>query len=274
MERPRTDTDIFKEFIGREQDLRAIPRYNMYDVMVYRTNLFTHSHRTATIVRALSPLAKQVFGSSYDSRRAEILGYVHDDAEIIFGDIQAGNKSKMTDAQLQEVSDAERAGIYDIAARFPRKVGGYLYIDLLADAMDHSSLESQVVSYADKYDAMGEALHEVYAGNPHFTMNVVNEYGRIPTPPEYYHGYFGAFLDKFPEMQPLLELPFPMFEPVALLDYPKIINGRQLHTQENIHLSVGDHHYDTWKQIILADSIDEVARDLYVPKESLFLSRR
>lgn len=269
MERPHSDTDIFRDFIGREDDLRALSRYDLYEVMLYRTNLHTHSLRTATLVRALSPLAEQAFGIDYDPRKAEILALVHDDAEIVFGDIQAGNKSKMTPVQLQEVADAEQAAIYEIAARFPRKVGGYLYIGLLAEAMDHSSLESQVVSYADKYDALGEALHEIYAGNPHFTTNVINEYGRIPTPPEYYNGYFGTFPDKFPAMQPLLELPFPMLEPVTLKDYSRIITGRQLHARETIHLPVGDHHYDTWKQIILADGVDEVVRDLYIPKEFL-----
>lgn len=269
MEAPGVSADIFTEFIGRENDLRTLQRYDLYPVMLYRTNLFTHSHRTAALVRALNPLAQQIFGTQYDPKRAEILALVHDDAELVFGDIQAGNKSKMTAAQLREVEDAERAAIYERAAQSPRKVGGYLYIDLLADAMDHMTLESQVVSYADKYDALGEALHEVYAGNPHFTVNVVNEYGRIPTPPEYYYEYFQKFPGKFPDLEPMLALSSPMLEPVTLQDYSQVVIGRQPHDQESIRQPVGDHHYDTWKRIIIADTIPEVVRDLYVPKESL-----
>lgn len=64
--------------------------------MMYRTNLYTHSYRVAAIVHALNPFAEKVFGKAYDERKAEILALVHDDAEIVFGDVQLGNKSRMT----------------------------------------------------------------------------------------------------------------------------------------------------------------------------------
>ena len=62
------------------------------------------------------------------------------------------------------------------------KIEKYVYKDLLFESAEHSTLESMIVSYADKYDAYGEAVHEIFAGNHYFTTHVINEYGKIPTP--------------------------------------------------------------------------------------------
>jgi len=261
--------DVFLGFVGRDEDLRGVSRYSLYDVMLYRTNLYTHSHRVAALVRAMNLLAASVFGSDYDPRKAELIAYVHDDAELLFGDVQAGNKSKMTVDQLQQVKDAEERAIQEIAKRFPVTIGGYSYKQLLIEAANYSSREAQVACYADKYDALGEALHEVFAGNYHFTTNVVNEYGRIPTPPEYYAGYFKLYTDKFPEMRPLLDESFAMFEPVPNRDYSLIVREGRPHTANNLVKLTGDLHYDTWRHIVWEATNDEVRRGLYVQKEFL-----
>jgi 5'-deoxynucleotidase YfbR-like HD superfamily hydrolase len=254
---------------GRNDALRSVTRYSLYDVMLYRTNLYTHAHRVAALIRAINPAAMKVFGPTYDPIKTELLGFVHDDAEIEFGDVQAGNKSKMTTVQLREVEDAEKRAIDVVAGRFPSHIAGYKYKDLLLDAAEHTSLESQVVSYADKYDAYGEALHEIYAGNHYFVTNVVNEYGRIPSPTEYYVAYFQAFGNKFPAMAPLLAEPLPCFEPCVGRDYASVVKKGRPHTKESLYIPTGEHHYDTWRQIIVADTNDEVVRDLYVQKEFL-----
>ncbi len=269
MEKLRDKSDPFLDFVGRNQDLRALTRYSLYPVMLYRTNLYTHSHRTAALVRAINPVASSVFGASYDPRKAEIIALAHDDAELVFGDIQAGNKSKMTAEQLARVREAEERAIDEIAARFPAEVAGYAYKDLLREAADYSSLEAQVVCYADKYDALGEALHEVHAGNHHFTTNVVNEYGRIPTPPEYYADYFAKFPEKFPGMTPMLADAHPLFERVIARDYSTVVARSVPHIESTLHTPTGNPYYDTWRQIVLGDTNEEVVRDLHVQKEFL-----
>ncbi|HEX8763098.1 MAG TPA: YfbR-like 5'-deoxynucleotidase [Candidatus Saccharimonadales bacterium] len=258
-----------RKFPGRDNALRALTRYSLYRVMLYRTNLYTHSERVAALVRAINPTAESIFGTTYDPVKAELLGFVHDDAELIFGDIQAGNKSKMTPDQLKEVREAEHKAIGEIAQRFPERIAGYSYKTLLKDAADHTSIESQVMCYADKYDALGEALHEIYAGNRCFTTNVVNEYGHIPTPPEYYTEYFAHFPDKFPDLRPLLAVGLTLFRPVVLKDYDSIAKTHSPHGLESLTRPTGDTHYDEWRRIVLADTNDEVIRDLYVTKEHL-----
>lgn len=169
MATPRTSSkqreikELFRDFHGRDDDLRTVTRYSVYDVMVYRTNLYTHSHRTAALVRAINPHATAVL-DGYNPKKAELLALVHDDAELIFGDVQAGNKSKMTPQQLQEVQEQEARAIKKIAKRFPKYIGEFVYEQLLEEAANHSSIEAHVVSYADKYDALGEAYHEIWGG--------------------------------------------------------------------------------------------------------------
>lgn len=259
---------LFVGFDGRDADLRSVTRYSMYDIMMYRTNLYTHSHRTAALVRAINSHALSLF-KGYDTKKAELIALVHDDAEIIFGDIQAGNKSKMTPEQLREVHEQEARAIKKIAKRFPKQVGGYVYETLLEEAADYSSLEAQVVCYADKYDALGEAYHEALAGNHYFVTNVVNEYGKIPTPFEYYRDFFGGFLSRFPSLAPLFGVPPPMPLPVHTDGYRSLVLDRVPHSRQSLEQPSGHHHYDVWKRIIMDDTNEEVVDDLLRVKEKL-----
>jgi 5'-deoxynucleotidase YfbR-like HD superfamily hydrolase len=262
-------TKLFSGFVGREMDLRAVSRYSLYEIMLYRTNLWTHSHRVAALVRAINPVAVRVFGAAYDPRKAELMAHVHDDAEIIFGDIQAGNKSKMTAEQLQKIKAEEKRAIDVITKKLPKKVGGYSYSQLLTEMADHSSLEAQIVSYADKYDALGEALHEIFAGNHHFITRIENEYGQIPIPTEYYAKYFQDFADKFPATRQLLKQQHALFEPVENRDYSAVALVGKPHTERSIRELTPDPHYNNWRQLVLDNTNNEVRRDLYIQKEFL-----
>lgn len=259
---------LFVGFNGRDADLRSVTRYSMYDIMMYRTNLYTHSHRTAALVRAINSHALSLF-KGYDRRKAELIALVHDDAEIIFGDIQAGNKSKMTPEQLCEVHEEEARAIKKIAKRFPKRVGGYVYETLLEEAANYSSLEAQVVCYADKYDALGEAYHEALAGNHYFVTNVVNEYGTIPTPFEYYGDFFSGFSHKFPGLAPLFADPPTILLPVHIEDYKSLIVDAIPHSQASLGKHSGHHHYDVWKRVVMNDTNKEVVENLLCVKEKL-----
>jgi 5'-deoxynucleotidase YfbR-like HD superfamily hydrolase len=84
---------LFTDFKNREEDLRKITRYQNYSVMFYRTNLFTHSKRVAWLVQEMIPFAQATW-QDFNGQKAKFLALVHDDQEIIMGDIPAGNKSK------------------------------------------------------------------------------------------------------------------------------------------------------------------------------------
>lgn len=262
---------LFADFSGRDEALREVKRYSNYAVMLYRSNLYTHAYRTAALVRAINPYAVKVFGWKYDPVKAEVLALVHDDAEIIFGDVVAGHKYNMTKSQLEAVRTAERLAIKTIAKRFPEIIGRYNYEQLLSEAESHSSLESQVMNYADKYDALGEALHEVYAGNENFVRHQKSEYGVTPTPFEYYSQYFLNFSEKFPKMKPLLCQSHDLFFPVncSLEYYKNVAKAGKVHTKKSIARPTGDHYYDTWRQAVLACGNRETVESLYIQKEFL-----
>jgi hypothetical protein len=92
---------LFTDFTGREEALRNITRWSIQPVMFYRSNLFTHAKRVHGAVCAATPPARTLL-PGFDARRAEILACMHDDIEIIIGDIQAGNKLKMSKEQLDQ----------------------------------------------------------------------------------------------------------------------------------------------------------------------------
>jgi 5'-deoxynucleotidase YfbR-like HD superfamily hydrolase len=232
--------EALRRFPGRTQDLRAIVRYNLYPVMFYRTNLLLHSQRVAWIMDELNLTAERVFGAGYDTRRARVLSLVHDDAEIVMGDIQAGNKGNMTATQLAEVDD-----------------------------FTHESLESQVVQFADKFDAFGEALHEVFAGNRCFVTNVVNEYGRIPTPVEYYLAWFPRYLEKFPKMAPLLASENELVRTFPDIDWVAEAERGSLHDEQSFRRPSGYWPYDLWKQITLKNADGQQMRAVLESIEGL-----
>lgn len=254
-------------FPRREERLRGITRYSLYNVMFYRTNLWTHSRRVSWIVGELSPLTQEVFGSEFNSERACALALVHDDAEMIMGDVQAGNKAKMSSEELQKLDEIERDAALTLAAQSPSHVGLYEYKELLLDALERSSLEALVVNWADKYDAFGEALHELYAGNRLWTKHAVNEYGSISLPTEYYEKYFNAFTQKYPRSEELFKKGHPIFQVPIIPDIHAIAEQGALHTQHSIREQSEYVPYDFWLSTTLSHGTAEDIENLYTKKE-------
>lgn len=158
---------------GRKAELESIFRYHAFDTMFYRTNDWIHSLRVAWLVEELLPVAKKHF-KHLNAERAVCLALVHDDAETITGDVQAGHKAAMSKKALAQVHANERRAAALLGKRHPIKVAGkYPYGDLLLEIFEKKTLEAQLVSYADKMDGYCESLHEVYAGNFSLLRSVI-----------------------------------------------------------------------------------------------------
>ncbi len=147
----------------REQKLKSIWRYSMFERMYYRSNLRMHAHRMLWMIEATADLSKKIL--HVDINRVRTLALVHDDAEMITGDIQAGQKFFMSKAQLEKIDEAEEKAIDQLSQRYPKTLNGYSYKELLTDALRKDTTESQLVMYFDKLDAFCESLHELLAGN-------------------------------------------------------------------------------------------------------------
>lgn len=255
-----------ESFRGREEDLRKITRYSLYSPMWYRTSLWSHSRRSAWIAQVFSPRVQTVF-ESFSGDKAYALALVHDDAEIIMGDIQAGNKSKMSQNELKEIEHREERAIDVVAKRFPASLGVYDYKQLLLEMLHKTSIEAVVVDWADKYDAFGEALHELHAGNRVWSTHVVNQYGIIPLPTEYYDTYFNKFVDKFPQSKIFFQSRPPIFQIPTVPDIEKILERGEPHEYPSIRQKTGYDPYDFWKDITLTNGTEEDIRDLCARKE-------
>jgi len=242
---PRNET-LESLFPGRKQKLEAIKRYWAFDTMYYRTNDWVHSLRVRWILEDILPLAKHHF-KNLDVDRAVCLALVHDDAEIVTGDVQAGHKAVMSKAQLAKVHENERRAIAMFAKKYPVKIDGkYEYGKLLLEALEKKTLEAQLVSYADKMDAFGESLHELYAGNYSILRSVI-----------YYTDLFARAEKKFPKLAPIIDDKRSDFTNRLGFLHEHLIKGMKYasfgepFTKETIRLPGQIPLYNRWKAITL-----------------------
>lgn len=234
----------------REKQLKEIYRYSMFETLMYRSNLWMHTHRVLWLVEDLLPLAQKHF--NIDPEKARILALVHDDAEMITGDVQAGHKARMTKEELKEVEDSEARALETLAESYPKTVHGYVYKDLLAHALNKDCIEAQLVSYADKVDAQCESHHEILAGNISMLRSV-----------NFYTNALTLFPNKFPDLVPLLqskESPLTYLMDVVSPERVEIKRYTHLnkpHTKESLEIETDFPFYNTWRKLVKEKGGDE-----------------
>lgn len=235
-------------FEAREEELKKIKRYvdDHTKIMYYRTTDWQHSWRVSWHVEQIIPLMHHVF-PGFNGELSRRMALVHDDLERITGDVQLYRKEQMNKDELQQLRQREQAAIAQLAAQSPFAIDGYPYRELLQMAFDKSCLEAQVVSYCDKFDGFGEALHEVFAGNPRFLRPVQ---GNDKT--KGYIGRLKEFEHKYPELQPLLQQDHPMFNPARINFEQMVIDGKPF-TRESVVQPTGYAPYDRWKFNIISN---------------------
>ena len=259
--------ELFKDFQGREAMLRGITRYSVYHTMFYRSTLWSHSQQVAWVVTSIAPVAKRAFGDRFDTRKAQLMALVHDDLEIIMGDVQLGNKTKMTPEQLRALEEQEQQAIRAITQQFPESIGGYIYNDLLSAYQRIDGLEATIVKYADKFCGFGESLHEAFGGNELFTVEIENEYGRIPTAYAIYIPYLRTFRERYPDIAPMFDGLLPLLEKPDMIDFSGVAVTRKPHTVSSLLNDSSYRPYKCWKQVIRAFADEEEWSNLYTQKE-------
>lgn len=234
-------------FETREAALKNIKRYvdEHTNIMYYRTTDWQHSWRVLWQVEEIIPLANKIY-PGFNGELARRVALVHDDLEMKTGDIQLYRKEQMTEEELQQLRQREQEAIEELAPQFPFSINGYPYKEMLQMVLDKKCLEAHVVSYCDKFDGLGEALQEVFAGNRRFLCPVQGtkkDWGYI--------GRLNEFEQKYPSLQPLLRQDHPMFHP-ARIDFDSIAIAGKPHTMESILLPTGYAPYDWWKFNIIS----------------------
>ena len=242
----------------REESLKAVYRYNMFETMYYRSNLWQHEHRVSWIIELLLPLCE---GIALDPEKARILALVHDDAETLTGDIQAGHKMKMSSTELANIDSAEEQAAEELSRRYPKEVHGYNYLELLKHAIYKDCPEAQLVSYADRFDAYCESMHEVYAGNFSLVWSWL-----------FYERWSVTYEKKYSALTPLLSQDSPLIinnvrqQPMHV-DSAKYTHFGKPHTRESIRVPTEFPYYNTWREMILEYGKEEGERFLTEQRE-------
>ena len=258
---------IFTDFPDRAAELKKVTRFKSYQPMFYRSDLVTHSKHVLWLVQSLLPAIWEVFGESFDATKTQLMAAVHDDPEVVMGDIEAGIKLKMNSNQLAEIDAIEQKAIDTLAERSPQTILGYSYADLMREAVAYETLEAKIGRFADKFDAHGESLHEIYAGNRHFITPIVNEWGKIELPAPYYVKFLKEFGGRNPELEAVYKSGHVMFSRPLDPDYEKIVATSLPHLLDSLSKDSGYNHYNFWKQVILDKGDEEEIKNLYIKKE-------
>ncbi|MCC2631215.1 MAG: hypothetical protein K0S38_1024, partial [Candidatus Paceibacter sp.] len=77
------DLSVFPK--EREEKLKAINRYSLFEKMMYRSSVWNHTHRVLWLAEELIPIAVKYV--KLDANKVRVLALVHDDEEMITGDI-------------------------------------------------------------------------------------------------------------------------------------------------------------------------------------------
>lgn len=227
----------------REEKLRGILRYSLFETMYYRSSVWDHAQRVAWIVDEIAPFITKYGG---DAEKARIMALVHDDAEMVTGDYQAGHKAQMTPEQLKKLDEEEELAVEHLAESYPKMVHGYEYATLLKHMVHKDCIEAVFVSYADKFDAQNETLHEVLAGNLTLVWSLM-----------FYGQWFAQYVQKFPmlaefskEKSSFILGSDNRFQPQHVRSKIYAFAGKP-HSEESLLHPTDFEFYNAWREMVL-----------------------
>lgn len=238
---------LLNGFEGREEALSKIKRFahSLFPVMFYRTNDLIHSKRVLWHLEEAIPDIVSVYGNLFDVNFARTLAEVHDDVELVTGDVQLPYKEKMTRDELNVFAEEEDEAILKLIERFSSVANGFSYEELLVAAKEKKRLEAQFVSFFDKFDGAGEAWHEIWAGNSYFVLPAGGKDGKSGG----YIRRLNEFFTKYPQMKPFFEK-FPEYLPKPF-DFKSAAEKGKIHTIESFGKDSGFELYEVWKKNII-----------------------
>ena len=238
-------TPIDLNFDGREAALARIKRYihHITPIMFYRTNDLLHLRRVLWHLEEAIPDILDVYRNDFDVDFARTLAVVHDDVEILTGDVQLYDKEYMTREELEALAEEERTAIPRLSRMYGPIANGPDYEELLTAAKEKRRLKAKIVSFFDKFDGGGEAWHEVFAGNHHFLLPAGIHYGG--------RGGYVRRLNDFPNKYPEMAVFFERHPDYLPQPFSFTADTNKPHTEESLQRDTGYPPYEKWKRTII-----------------------
>jgi 5'-deoxynucleotidase YfbR-like HD superfamily hydrolase len=163
---------LFEGLFKRAGDLERVPRYSALE-MIHRTDLRLHTTRTVPLVDDVAQVLRGL-GITIDKDKAKVLLSLHDDPEVITGDIPSPVKLVMNDAEKAALDEKERQATIALSERyFPGKLQEQ-YVEYAREVQEKQTVEAQAVDIVDKWDGLCETLHELRCGNNVFLKPLEN----------------------------------------------------------------------------------------------------
>lgn len=223
------------------------------EVMISRTDMFTHVRRTAFIGdHLLHYLQTDGFAPALAMDRSRFfrMNYHHDDPEIIRGDTVTPIKMAMSPEERLEFKNKDKQAARVLASTFMNFLYPDSYDDYVAEQdeiLDKQTIYGQLGDVGDKLDGLGEALHELRCGNYNF-LGVLNNYRKVF---EKFDGYeFWGQLRQDPAIQ-LVQLPTDE----EILQMP-VLKSSDLASRDSLQVALLDvpnlpRWYRSWTSITL-----------------------
>jgi 5'-deoxynucleotidase YfbR-like HD superfamily hydrolase len=232
-------------FVGRKNALSNVKRwvFQRWPTMMYRPNLWIHSHKIFWLAESLISELGEHLPNEFDPSFALAFAHVHDDIEIETGDVLLYLKERMTPEEMQDLKKQEGSAANKLAQRWPHTLFGHDYIELLMQSVEETRIEAKFIKYIDKLDGYGEALHEIFAGNPN--QNFIGPCVHYPT------RRLPEFPKKYPDLAELFDQDHPAIIPQVPRYLEEIVKNGRLHTKENIEHQTSIDVYNWWKKTIL-----------------------
>lgn len=199
-------------------ELAKLERYQGLD-MIHRPNLLVHSMRVKFLCQrlgiSLDNLEMKGIYVDFDAHRLVTLADQHDVVELVTEDLPAPTKRALSPQEKLAWHKKERRGAINICKKYFNPQGMRdieRYLIFLSETQDKQTIESQIVNVADKWDALGEKMHEVFCGNIDFASLV--EFSRQVFRDFRYYSFWDHIenlpefgFNKIPTLDELLSLP-------------------------------------------------------------------
>lgn len=152
------------EEIERGLRLHKLKRFETIKEMTHRTSVLEHELRVTQHSVIFSKVLLAL-GEDIDLRRVLFFADHHDDTEIETGDIPTPKKTSASGEEKAKMEQDERDAAQKVDRMVQKPLGFRSFPQEYEEYKSQRSIEARIVNYADKWDAIHEAVHEVICGD-------------------------------------------------------------------------------------------------------------